>query len=106
MPNDEKKSFIDYTGKGPKGYWPSDERIREKACEALYNDPYVDASEIEVQVRDGIVTLKGAVTDRKMKKMAQSCIEDGFGVRDVINVLELRPDLGLVGDMNRKARLL
>lgn len=79
----------DYSGIGPKGYKRSDERIHEEACEALYRNPSVDASDIEVKVNDGLVTLSGTVADRYAKREAESCIENLAGVEDVQNELRL-----------------
>jgi len=78
-----------YYGKGPKGYVRSDDRIREDVCDRLSDDDAVDASDITVQVKEGEVTLEGAVTDRHMKRRAEDIIESVSGVRDVTN--KLRP---------------
>jgi osmotically-inducible protein OsmY len=72
-------------GKGPKGYKRSDTRIQEDVHEALTRDHDIDASEIEVSVKDGIVTLSGSVTERKMKRLAEDCVENISGVVDVRN---------------------
>jgi hypothetical protein len=72
-------------GKGPKGYKRSDSRIQEDAHEALTRDHDIDASEIEVSVKDGVITLSGAVPERKMKRLAEDCVETISGVIDVRN---------------------
>jgi hypothetical protein len=87
----------DFYGIGPKDYWPTDDRINEKVCETLYRDNLIDASDIEVRVEDGVVTLDGKVDSRKIKRMAEDLIFPIFGVKDVINRLSLKPDHGLVG---------
>lgn len=74
-----------FFGKGPKGYQRSDERIREEVCEALYRDYHVDASEVEVDVKEGIVTLSGTVDSRQSKRAAEQCVENLTGVSDVHN---------------------
>jgi osmotically-inducible protein OsmY len=48
-------------GKGPKGYKRSDDRIREEVCECISQQGHVDASEVEVRVQGGEVTLTGTV---------------------------------------------
>ena len=78
-----------FSGKGPKGYKRSDDRIREEVCEALYRSPRVDASEIEVTVDQGCVSLKGTVDSRDAKREAESCIENLSGVEDVFNELRV-----------------
>ena len=79
----------EFFGKGPKGYKRSDERIREDVSEALYRDAYVDASEIEVAVSDGEVTLTGSVPEKRMKRLAHDIAENVSGVRDVHNNVRL-----------------
>ena len=96
----------DYSGKGPKGYVRSDERIHYDVCQALHENIWVDASEIEVRVDHGFVWLSGEVTDRKQKKEAERCIENLAGVKDVINYLELKQDHGLIGEMAIKANMV
>ena len=82
-----------YAGKGPKGYSRSDERIREDVCECLTRHSHVDASEIEVRVKDGEVTLTGTVDRREEKRMAEDAAERVPGVRDVHNQLRMHaPD--------------
>lgn len=80
-----------FTGKGPKNYVRSDERIREDVCEHLSYHPYIDASDIEVIVRDGEVTLSGTVDARMVKRAAEECCDHVRGVKDVHNHLRVRP---------------
>src|SRR5205085_11361201 len=42
-----------HTGRGPKGYTRSDDRIMEDVCERLTQHGNIDASEITVQVNNG-----------------------------------------------------
>lgn len=78
-----------FYGKGPKGYKRSDERIKDEVSEALYRDYHIDASEIEVDVKDGIVTLSGTVDSRQTKRAAEECIENLTGVSDVHNRIRI-----------------
>jgi hypothetical protein len=78
-------------GKGPKGYRRSDSSILEEANEALYESYEVDATNIEVQVKEGIITLTGTVIDRDSKREAENCVETINGVLDVRNELRLAP---------------
>jgi len=79
-----------HRGKGPKGYQISDDRIRERVCEALHEDHDVDASDIDVSVSNGEVTLTGTVEDRQTKRMAEDCVLQCAGVRDVHTQLVLQ----------------
>ena len=74
-----------HSGKGPKGYQRSDDRIREDVCERLTNDGDIDATEIEVKVNNGEVTLSGIVDERYEKRMAEEIAENVSGVKDVHN---------------------
>jgi len=78
-----------FSGIGPKGYKKTDGRLLDEACEALYQNPWVDASDIDVNVKDGIITLSGTVESRQEKREAEGCIEHLSGVVDIRN--ELRP---------------
>ena len=79
-----------FYGVGPKGYRRSDERIREEMSDRLMTHPDVDASDIEVQVANGIITLSGTVPDRHQKRIADFIAEDIVGVDDVHNELKVR----------------
>jgi osmotically-inducible protein OsmY len=79
-----------HRGKGPKGFEHSDDRIRERVCEALSDDHNIDATDIDVSVHQGEVTLTGTVDDRSTKRMAEDCVLQCSGVRDVHNQLRVR----------------
>lgn len=81
-----------YRGIGPKNYTRSDERIREELCERLTDADDIDARGIEVQVRQGVVTLEGEVGRRQMKYRAEDLAESCSGVRDIENRLRVRED--------------
>lgn len=79
-----------HTGKGPKGFQRSPERIKEEACEILMDDPYLDASEIEVIVQGNILVLRGVTGNRHDKRRAELLVEDILGVRDVHNQISVK----------------
>lgn len=79
-----------FAGHGPKGYKRSDERIREDVCDALMMHPDIDASEIEIKVNDGEVSLSGTVQDREDKWLAEQLCEGIPGVRDVNNTVRTK----------------
>ena len=80
-----------YTGRGPRDYRRSDERIHEDVCDRLTEGSHVDAFEIEVRVRDGEVTLSGYVPSRHQKREAEDIAASVSGVKDVINELRIAP---------------
>ena len=51
--------------------------------------PDVDASEVDVQVLGGQVTLTGTVSSRHEKRAAEDCAWNVSGVRDVDNHLKV-----------------
>lgn len=83
----DRQNFI---GRGPKGYKRSDERIEEDVNEELMHHPGIDASEIEVKVENGEVTLSGTVDDRHTKRLAEDIAETCSGVIEVHNHLRLQ----------------
>jgi hypothetical protein len=79
-----------YAGRGPRGWQRSDERMLEDVNERLTDHPDIDATDIEVQVKNGEVTLTGFVESREVKRMAEDVAESVSGVRDIHNQLRIR----------------
>jgi osmotically-inducible protein OsmY len=79
-----------HRGRGPKGYQRSDERIREDINDRLTDDPFIDATDIEVSVSGGEVTMSGIVTDRQAKRRAEDIADAVSGVRHVQNNLRVQ----------------
>lgn len=77
------------TGKGPKTYQRSDERIREDVCDRLMRG-WVNAEDVDVDVKNGNVTLKGSVSSRDEKRALEDIAEDVLGVKDVDNHVKVR----------------
>lgn len=80
-----------HRGRGPRGYQRSDERIREDVSDRLSDDGHVDASDIEVTVSKGEVTLNGTVSSRGQKRRAEDIAEDVSAVKHVQNNLRITP---------------
>ena len=78
-----------HRGKGPKNYTRSEERIREDVSDQLSDDSFLDASGIEVSVKEGDVTLNGVVDSRYSKHRAEDLAEDVTGVKHVQNNLRV-----------------
>lgn len=85
----EPRSFASQRGRGPRGYVRSDGRILEEIHERMTEDDRLDASDIEVEVRDGEVTLLGVVASREAKHLAEDIAEEVSGVRHVQNNIRL-----------------
>jgi hypothetical protein len=78
-----------YRGRGPKGYVRDDQRIREDVSERLMEHGQVDATDIDVNVRQGEVILRGSVRTRAEKRAAEDAAVSVPDVRDVRNELEV-----------------
>jgi hypothetical protein len=78
-----------HSGRGPRNHQRSNERIKEDVCERLTYHGQLDASNIEVDVENGEVILKGIVDSRRSKRMAEDIAESVSGVRDIHNQLRI-----------------
>lgn len=74
----------DHRGRGPRMN-RADKRIHEDVCEALTEHDRIDASEIEVSVQEGEVTLSGTLRSRNAKRLVTDVVDRVQGVRDVHN---------------------
>jgi hypothetical protein len=81
-----------HRGKGPLSYQRADDRIRDAVCEVLTDDDRVDATNIEVTVKSGEVTLSGTVEDRYQKRCAEDVVESVSGVKDIQNQIRVAGD--------------
>lgn len=68
-----------------------DDRIRADVCAALAASADADASQIEVQVEDGRVTLTGTTADAGTRRAVEDVAAGCRGVRDVRNYVRLDP---------------
>ena len=78
-----------HAGRGPRGYKRSDERILEDVCDRLTSHPSIDATDIDVKISDGDVTLSGWVESRAIKHLTEAMVETVSGVREVQNHLRV-----------------
>lgn len=76
-------------GKAPKGYTRSDQRIKEDISDRLMQTNEVDASDVEIAVQNGEVTLTGNVGSRHCKYCVEQIAESILGVTDVINQVRI-----------------
>jgi hypothetical protein len=81
-----------FYGKGPKGYKRSDARIHEEVCEAIAQQGFIDASDVEIHVDDGVVKLTGTVAHRQDKRVLEQMIERVHGIDEIHNEIRMRRD--------------
>jgi osmotically-inducible protein OsmY len=68
-----------------------DTALAREIHEILTQDPELDATEIQVDVESGAVTLAGVVDSREAKLLAEELVESVTGVREVHNGLTVTP---------------
>ena len=78
-----------HAGRGPRGYKRSDERILEDVCDRLTSHPSIDATDIDVKISDGDVTLSGWVESRAIKHLTEAMVETVAGVKEIHNHLRV-----------------
>lgn len=82
-------SWGPHRGKGPKNYIRSMERVREDASDRLTEDPFVDASKIEIWIKDNDLILSGTVETKFEKRRAEHLVESVPGAKHVQNNLRV-----------------
>lgn len=71
------------------GYRRPDTRIADDICDRLTRHGWIDATDIEVRVENGEVTLEGTVDSRRAKRLAEDVADSVSGVQDVHNRLRI-----------------
>ena len=70
----------------------SDAAVTAKVAQVLEKDPFVDAGHISVEIRDGVVILRGIAMDlgdlNRMLRLAQGVA----GKRRIVNQIDLIPE--------------
>jgi hyperosmotically inducible protein len=70
----------------------TDDTVRDQVMVKLANDPDVGGMPIDVDVKQGIATLKGKVRSDKQKSKAEKLAKKVKGVTGVTNQLVISPD--------------
>ena len=68
----------------------SDDKIYDQVRLKLVSDPDVKGGALDVQVKDGVVTLRGAVTSDRGKQKAEHLTKKVKGVHGVVNELTIK----------------
>ena len=82
-------SWGPHRGKGPKNYIRSMERVREDASDRLTEDSLVDASRIEIWIKDNDLILSGTVETKFEKRRAEHLVESIRGAKHIQNNLRV-----------------
>jgi osmotically-inducible protein OsmY len=76
-------------GQRPQLQRRSDDKIYQEIWELLTNNPDLDASEVELHVEAGEVTLTGTVDSRDAKWLTEDLVNSVTGVREVNNRIKV-----------------
>ena len=79
-----------HRGRGPRGYIRRPERIREDLCDRLTENPFIDASDIDVAVTGSEVVLTGTVDSDIALRQTQAIAQEVIGVTRVDSRLGIR----------------
>lgn len=82
-------------------YSKTDAEIAEAVLNALKWHTMIPEEKIKVSVDDGIVKLEGEVPWAYQQAQAKSAIEDLLGVRSVINLITIKPNIS-ASDIQKK----
>ena len=67
----------------------SDDSIHDLVKRKLANDPDVKGGALDIDVKDGVVTLRGKVETEKVKQKAERLAKKINGVKKVVNEIQL-----------------
>ncbi|HEV2532477.1 BON domain-containing protein [Phenylobacterium sp.] len=81
-----------HRGRGPKDWSRDDQRLYEEVCERLLHDRLIDARGIEVEVEDGVVTLRGEARGASDPALALRLVHETPGVKGVEIDLKVNPN--------------
>jgi osmotically-inducible protein OsmY len=87
--SERRKPGGSQAGRAPQFHRRSDDKIYEEVRELLTNNPDLEASEIELHVESGEVTLTGTVESRDAKWLTEDLVNSVSGVREVNNRLKV-----------------
>lgn len=73
-------------------YEPEDEDILHEVRRRMERDPWLDPDKLQVEVEDGVVTLRGEVNDFLEARYAWDDAWESPGVRGVVNQITVRTD--------------
>lgn len=94
-----------YAGRGPIGWRRPDASVLDDIHHVLTYSDDVDASDVEVAVARGEVTLTGAAPDRATKRRIEDLVLAVSGVVEVFNYLRAGDRPGGLGDMSPRSAL-
>ena len=89
-PDEPARSAVEPWAAQQEAFELSDEEIRSAVRQNLFNDNWIDAERIEVEVSEQVVTLTGEVDDYLEARYAWDDAWEAMGVRGVVNQITVR----------------
>ncbi len=68
-----------------------DDRINDEVRLKLVRDPEVKGGAFTVDVKDGVVTIKGVVEKERARLKAEKLAKKVKGVKSIVNQIEVKP---------------
>ena len=82
----------------------TDQELHSAVQAVLFHDPRVSQFHLVIEVKEGVVTLRGTVDNLKAKRAATLSAQNTIGVEKVVNRLKVRP-VGVYQDAEIKAEI-
>ncbi len=67
-----------------------DDVIADDVVKAISRSPIVDVNAIDIQVKNGVVTVSGVVSNRVEYEAALDVVSNTFGVKDIVNHIHIK----------------
>ena len=68
----------------------NDSELKNEIRQRLLTIHEVDSHNFDINVEDGIVRIQGEVPGRHAKRLAEACLSDVEGIRNIENQLKIR----------------
>jgi osmotically-inducible protein OsmY len=88
--DDELAGRSHHRGRGPKHWSRGDQQLYEEVCERLLRDRLIDARVIEVEVEDGVVSLRGEARAAADPHLIERLVRETPGVKAIGLDLRIR----------------
>ncbi|HEX3699676.1 MAG TPA: BON domain-containing protein [Phenylobacterium sp.] len=80
-----------HAGRGPKGWNRDDQALYAAVCERLTHDRLIDARGVEVEVENGVVTVRGQAAAPADAALIERLVRETAGVKGLELHLAMRP---------------
>ncbi len=81
-----------------------DDELQDHLRELIRNDDRIDAEELQIQARNGVIYLEGALPSEPEHQILLNILTDIAGIRDIVDHLEVEPHGNALIAPTRKMR--